>query len=267
MDWVKKLGRDAHLRALARRWTTAGSGADGDDLMQEGLLRALQSCTSAPDEPRAWMTTVLRHAAIDAQRRAQAQAATYAAHAACAAQQAVIAQPAPAPDEQLASRRVVREALMHVAVRLSAIEAAVLLLHDYFGYEHAEIALQAGRSAAATRQILRRARLRLKSAAAEPARSDGLGFERVYAACCDAVATCAPQPLHALMQPPIRLVAHSTVSSGPSASRPAITQRLAMVAGRWVMRVEQGGVLLCVLPLGAATVACDERATAASCRA
>src|SRR5690606_19812953 len=71
------------------------------------------------------------------------------------------------PGDSLAQRQTALIAFLWLLERLSPVERAALVLHEGFGYDHAEIGGIIGRSAAASRQALRRARQRLEVARAE----------------------------------------------------------------------------------------------------
>jgi RNA polymerase sigma factor (sigma-70 family) len=58
------VAQSARLTLYARQWL---NGAAAQDVVQEALV-ALLSCRQAPDDPVAWMYTVIRHRAIDAAR-------------------------------------------------------------------------------------------------------------------------------------------------------------------------------------------------------
>lgn len=237
---------DATLLAVARRWM--GNAADAEDMVQDAWLRMLEREPLGLHEPRAWLTTVMQRLAIDQLRRRKVESAALATLSSSRTSVEIASEPS--TEQAVALRRRCREALMHLASRLSPLEAAVLLLHEVFGHDHEQIGGLAGKSEAACRQVLHRALRRLKGPASER-RRDAADFEAVYAHACLAIETHQAQPLHVLLQPTAPTVC-VTQPAEPVASQsaPAVCSSLALVAGRWVVRVEQGGVLLCLLPLG-----------------
>jgi RNA polymerase sigma-70 factor (ECF subfamily) len=112
-----------------------GQVGEAEDAVQEAFLRWTQADQATIENPAAWLTTVVTRICLDRLKSAQRQRETYVG---------------PWLPEPLV-----------VLERLSPAERAAFLLHDVFGYEHAEIAAMLERSPAAVRQLAARARRHL----------------------------------------------------------------------------------------------------------
>jgi RNA polymerase sigma-70 factor (ECF subfamily) len=146
------------LIALAYRMT--GSLSDAEDIVQEALLRAHRSPTTDVASPAAFLTTITTRLAIDHQRLARVRRESYVGPW---LPEPISADPAPDAAAHAELADTLSMAFLVVLETLSPEERAVLLLHDVFAYQHAEIAAILGRSDASCRQLLRRARQRLEA--------------------------------------------------------------------------------------------------------
>ncbi|WP_244123356.1 RNA polymerase sigma factor [Burkholderia gladioli] len=154
------------LLALARRWLADGSEAE--DLVQDTYLR-----TATGDLPptaaghEAWLATVLRHLCIDVLRRRE----RYRGILAREAETGSPGLDAAHPEQLVEQARRLEAALQHLAHVLPAVDGAVVLLHEVFGFDHAELGPLTGRSEAASRQHLRRLLGRLRERPVAPGES------------------------------------------------------------------------------------------------
>ena len=143
--------------SIAYRMT--GSASEAEDILQEGYLRlhAAASEGSAPVEsPRAYLSTVITRLALDHLKKAKAERERYDGP--------WLPEPlltAPDPAEGTERRESISLAFLVLLEALSPEERATFLLHEVFDYPHDEIAPMIGKSPAACRQLLRRARVRL----------------------------------------------------------------------------------------------------------
>lgn len=149
----------ARLRGLAYRML--GSLSDADDIVQDAFLRWYGAAgeTGAPIRtPGAWLTTTVTRLCIDRLRAAATERAAY------------IGPWLPEPwigDVERPDSRLEREADLSLAFvalleRLSPEERAAFLLHDMFDMGYAEIGGILDKSEAACRQMVHRARQRLR---------------------------------------------------------------------------------------------------------
>lgn len=147
----------SHLRMVAHRML--GSATEADDAVQEAWLKLTRADTSAVENLRGWLTTVVARVCLDMLRsRTSRREEPLAA----------------APEPTVSSRATVdREladsvglALLIVLDKLDPAERLAFVLHDLFAMPFDEIAPIVGRSTAAARQLASRARRRVQGASA-----------------------------------------------------------------------------------------------------
>jgi RNA polymerase sigma-70 factor (ECF subfamily) len=150
------------LFSIAYRMT--GSVSDAEDLVQETFSRMLSEHVE-PDNPKAYLATVTTRLAINQLKSARVRRESYVG--------SWLPEPlvdgrgpglrgpgpmAPGPEEYAEMADSLSMAFLVILEALNPTERAVFLLHEVFGYEHAEIAAITGKSEPACRQILARAR-------------------------------------------------------------------------------------------------------------
>jgi RNA polymerase sigma-70 factor (ECF subfamily) len=163
-------------RLVGLAYRMVGSVADAEDVVSEAWLR-FQSADDV-ERPAAWLTTVTSRLAIDRLRAQQRRREDYvgpwlpeplptdtAAAAAAAGSTAD-------PGERAALSESLTLGFLVVLDRLSPVERAVFLLADVFGEPYADIAVAAGKSPEACRQIASRARRRVREERASRASAD-----------------------------------------------------------------------------------------------
>lgn len=140
----------ASLLALAYR--VLGHRADAEDVLQDAWLRWHQADASAVANPRAYLHRLVAHQAIDQLRRTRARREDDIAPS-----EPTVA----AEDAELAE--AVSTALRVLLETLDPVERVVFLLHEVFGFAHAEIAPIVDRTERAVRQLAYRARQRVSA--------------------------------------------------------------------------------------------------------
>jgi RNA polymerase sigma-70 factor (ECF subfamily) len=110
------------------------------------------------EAPEAWLVTVVTRLSIDRLRKASTARESYIGPW---LPEPIITNPSPQDDAELASS--LSMAFLTMLERLSPTERAVFLLHDIFDCEYAEIARIADKSEVAVRQMIHRARERVRS--------------------------------------------------------------------------------------------------------
>jgi RNA polymerase sigma-70 factor, ECF subfamily len=148
----------SRLRNLAYR--LLGSVSDSDDVMQELYLRWHRADAAEIRSPDAWLTTALTRLCIDRMRARQQERDAYPGS--WLPEPLCIAEPLP-PDACLDLADDLSLALLVVLDRLSPQERAAFLLHDVFDQDYAEIGAILGKTGTACRQLLHRARKRLRT--------------------------------------------------------------------------------------------------------
>jgi RNA polymerase sigma-70 factor (ECF subfamily) len=144
------------LRRLAYR--LLGSVEDADDLLQELYIRWHEADTRALRSTDAWLTTVMTRLCIDRIRARRRERDTYPGSW---LPEPLLVAEQPAPDAGLDLAGDLSLALLVVLEQLAPEERAAFLLHDAFDYGHAEIGTMLGKSEAACRQLVSRARRRI----------------------------------------------------------------------------------------------------------
>ncbi len=136
-----------------------GQVQEAEDLVQETFLRWHQTNQSTVDAPLAWLVAVVTRLSIDRLRRAAVERMTY-----------VEWLPEPlaidahwSADHQAGVRSDVSLAFLVLLERLAPEERAAFLLREVFDEEYAAIADVLGKSEQAVRQIVSRARKRVRT--------------------------------------------------------------------------------------------------------
>lgn len=148
-------------RLLRIAYRMLGSRADAEDAVQDAYLRSHDMQGRALKSVDAWVVTILTNLCIDRLRRAKVEREAYIGPW---LPEPVVGPPEQSPDFALDMANEISMAFMVVLERLGPEERAVFLLHQVFDYDHSEIASSLGKSEAACRQILHRARQRVRQA-------------------------------------------------------------------------------------------------------
>lgn len=137
-----------------------GSVEDARDLTQEAYLRWHQADVAAIRAPEAWLVAVITRLSIDRLRSASYERESYVGDWL----PEPIATDAPsAPDHHVEMASDLSMAFLVLLERLAPEERAALLLRDVFDAEYGEIARVLEKSEAASRQMVHRARTRVRS--------------------------------------------------------------------------------------------------------
>lgn len=156
---------DLRPTLFAVAYRMLGSVADAEDLVQEAYLRWQQVDQASVESPRAFLVTVVTRLALDQMRSARARRETYVGPwlpdpvpTAAAAPPGPVADGRADPAAMAELTDSLSMAFLVVLEELSPLQRAAFLLHDVFGYSHEEAGRIIGRSAAACRQLVKRAR-------------------------------------------------------------------------------------------------------------
>jgi RNA polymerase sigma-70 factor, ECF subfamily len=144
------------LRSLAYRMT--GTPDDADDVVQEVWIRWERADRSSIDNEAAWLTTVTSRVAIDRLTSARVRREQYVGPWL----PEPLVGPVDDPAVTIASAESLTLGFLRVLETLDPAERAVFLLHDIFAVPFAEIAVAVERNEAATRQMARRAREKVR---------------------------------------------------------------------------------------------------------
>ena len=136
-----------------------GSRADAEDALQEAYLRWHRASVEEIRSPEAWLVTATTRLCIDRLRVTREAREIYVGPWLPEPLIGEVSPPADAPLDVASSLSI---AFLVVLERLAPEERAAFLLHEVFDSDYAEIAQVLGKSEAACRQIVSRARKRVR---------------------------------------------------------------------------------------------------------
>nr|RAW03739.1 RNA polymerase subunit sigma-24 [Aerococcus urinae] len=149
-------------RIFAVAYRLTGTVSDAEDVVQETWLRWTRTDPSDIHSPEAWLVTTAGRLGIDHLRRVRARRESYVGPWLPEPIVEIAGRmPEPTPEDRLSLADDVSIALLHVLERLAPEERAAFLLHEAFDYGYGELAALLGKSEAACRQIVSRARRRV----------------------------------------------------------------------------------------------------------
>jgi RNA polymerase sigma-70 factor (ECF subfamily) len=136
-----------------------GTRPDAEDILQDTYLRWHQISTRKIKSPVAFLMTVTTRLCLDRLRSIKLDRGQFL--------DSCLPTPTvdvfnPSPETKCEFTDEVANALFAVLERLSPDERAAFLLHDIFDYDYDEVAQTIGKSEPACRQIIHRARLRVR---------------------------------------------------------------------------------------------------------
>jgi RNA polymerase sigma-70 factor, ECF subfamily len=150
---------EAHRgRLFGLAYRMLGSRADAEDVVQEAYVRWHQSLPPGIENPEAWLVTTTTRLAIDRLRRLKTERESYIGPWL----PEPIVTSTPPPDHQLDLAADLSIAFLTLLERLAPDERAAFLLHDIFDVGYDQIASILDKTEAACRQIVHRARERVR---------------------------------------------------------------------------------------------------------
>ena len=144
-------------RLFGLAYRMLGSRADAEDVVQETYVRWHQVTPGSVENPEAWLVTTTSRLAIDRLRRLKTEREAYVGP--WLPEPIVTEAP---PDRNLDLAADLSIAFLTLLERLAPEERAAFLLHDVFDVGYREIAAVIERSEAACRQVVHRARERVR---------------------------------------------------------------------------------------------------------
>jgi RNA polymerase sigma-70 factor (ECF subfamily) len=145
-------------RLFGLAYRMLGSRADAEDIVQDVYLRWHQADRSAIENPEAWLVTAATRLSIDRLRRLKTEREAYVGPWL----PEPIVTPSPPPDQHLELAEDLSVAFLTLLERLAPDERAAFLLHEVFDVGYDGIAAVLDRSEAACRQVVHRARERVR---------------------------------------------------------------------------------------------------------
>lgn len=137
-----------------------GSRADAEDVLQDAWLRWSESETEELRSTQAWLTTIVTRLSIDRLRSAKAQREVYIGP--WLPEPLADVDPV-TPESKAEQASDLSIAFLNLLERLGPEERAAFVLHDAFDCDYDDIAEMLGKSPAACRQLVHRARERVSS--------------------------------------------------------------------------------------------------------
>jgi RNA polymerase sigma-70 factor (ECF subfamily) len=139
-----------------------GSRNDAEDLLQDAYLRWHESSKADIECAVAFLISITTRLCLDRLRQRKHERARGVAEAWCSDELAAGSHSAPSPEMLRECSEDVLAALAAVCDRLGRDERSVFLLHDVFDYDYPELARMLGKTEPTCRQIVHRARKRLR---------------------------------------------------------------------------------------------------------
>ncbi len=146
-------------RLFAIAYRMMGTRADAEDIVQEAYLRWHRADTGDVRSPEAWLVSVVTRLSIDRLRKATVEREAYTGPW---LPEPLFGRPSPSPEERLELASDLSMAFMVLLERLAPVERAAFLLRDVFDCDYAEVARILQKSEAACRQVVHRARERVR---------------------------------------------------------------------------------------------------------
>jgi RNA polymerase sigma-70 factor (ECF subfamily) len=144
-------------RLVSLAYGYLGTLADSEDIVQEALLRFAQTEPAEIENTGAWLTTVVTRLAIDKLRSAQHRREVYTGE--------WLPEPVfhePDAEQQAITHSRLSLGLLYLLEKLEPEQRAVFVLREVFDYAYSTIAGILGKSEAACRQLMVRARSALE---------------------------------------------------------------------------------------------------------
>ena len=151
-------GQRPRLFGIAYRML--GVRADAEDIVQEAWLRWQHGGGAQARIPEAWLVTVVTRLAIDRLRGAIAERERYVGPW---LPEPLVEEAVLSPEAALEAAGDISTAYLVMLERLGPEERAVFLLHQVFEFGYDEVAAMVGKTEAACRKILQRARERVRA--------------------------------------------------------------------------------------------------------
>jgi RNA polymerase sigma-70 factor (ECF subfamily) len=148
-------------RMLGAAYRMLGSLAEAEDVVQDVWTRWHDADVGRVENAEAWLVTTTTHRAIDRLRQARTEREKYAG---IWLPEPLLTDGPPTPEELHEASSDLSIAFLTVLERLAPEARAAFLLREVFDVDYAEIAGVLGKSEAACRQIVHRARNQLRDA-------------------------------------------------------------------------------------------------------
>lgn len=146
------------LQGIAYRML--GTRAEAEEVVQDAWLRWHDAERATIDNAEAWLVTTTTRLAIDRARAAKVQREHYAGHW---LPEPLLTASATTPEQALETAGELSVAVLTVLERLAPEARAAFLMREVFDADYDELALTLGKSEAACRQLVSRAKAQLRA--------------------------------------------------------------------------------------------------------
>ena len=194
---------DSHRRRLQGiAYRMLGSVAEAEEVVQDAWLRWHEADKASFDSAEAWLVTVVTRLSIDRLRAAKVQREHYIG---AWMPEPTLTESPDTPEESLARADNISVAFLAVLERLAPEARAAFLMREVFDADYDEVALTLGKSEAACRQLVHRAKAQVQEARPRFQVSRET-HQRLLRAFADAAARGSMQDLKALMAEDVELI-------------------------------------------------------------
>jgi RNA polymerase sigma-70 factor (ECF subfamily) len=194
---------DSHRRRLQGiAYRMLGSVAEAEEVVQDAWLRWHEADKNSFDSAEAWLVTVVTRLSIDRLRAAKVQREHYIG---AWMPEPTLTESPDTPEESLARADNISVAFLAVLERLAPEARAAFLMREVFDADYDEVALTLGKSEAACRQLVHRAKAQVQEARPRFQVSRET-HQRLLRAFADAAARGSLQDLKALMAEDVELI-------------------------------------------------------------
>ncbi|MFD4839126.1 RNA polymerase sigma-70 factor [Achromobacter sp. NPDC058515] len=194
---------DCHRpRLYAIAYRMLGAVAEAEDVVQDAWLRWHDADRSVIENAEAWLVTVATRLSIDRLRAAKAERASYVG--VWLPEPMLMAAP-PTPEQIREFADDVSVAFLFMLERLSPDARAAFLMREVFDADYEDVALTLGKTEAACRQLVRRAKQQLRQGAPRETVPRAT-LQRLLLAFADAMQRSDFHGLHALLSDDAELI-------------------------------------------------------------
>lgn len=159
-DEKVEIFRTLRPRLFGIAYRMLGTREEAEDILQETYLKWHEAENGKIENAEAWLVTITTRLSIDRLRKASRARETYIGPW---LPEPLIISEKISPEEELELASDLSLAFMFLLERLSPVERAAFLLHDVFECAYADIARIVGKTETASRQLIHRARERVRS--------------------------------------------------------------------------------------------------------
>jgi RNA polymerase sigma factor (sigma-70 family) len=234
-----------------------GTHSAAEDAVQDAFLKFIQHAPSDLRSAEAWLTTLVRHLAIDQYRHQRVQQLQVGESAGTdATSDSSTAQAAELTIDAVVALRVMTN-------YLTPHEVAAVLLREVFDADYGEIAAAIGKQEAACRQLVHRALARVRERVIEREREhprkntndDDADKELLFLYCRQSLVNRNASMLYAVLSEPqttctAKSVAQPSMQSYAEATHASTTFSLRLINGRYAIVLMLGDVVLCAVSVG-----------------